>query len=173
MNVHCRHDKQWDMLDVTRFAKVLALAGSDVDGEALAAVRKAGKMLQAANLSFTDIAQSLGSGAIIEGGGDELARLRLRLADADRLIRAYQKEVAKLRAERPTPPGGSPRRTRAEIAATMRSIFGKFQLAQLSNREIARRTGLSPQAVGNWRRRLEAERVSRRRPVHCGRRRAA
>jgi len=41
------------MLDISRFAKILALAGSDKDGEALAALRKAQKMLHAAKLSFT------------------------------------------------------------------------------------------------------------------------
>ena len=51
------------MLDMEPFAKVLAPADSDIDGEALVAIRKAWKMLQAANISFTDVAQSLGSGA--------------------------------------------------------------------------------------------------------------
>jgi hypothetical protein len=44
------------MLDIVRFTKVLALAGSDMDGEALAALRKVRAMLGAANLSFTDVA---------------------------------------------------------------------------------------------------------------------
>ena len=48
------------MLNTERFIKVLTLAGSDRDGEALSALRQARRMLAAAGLSFTDIAQSIG-----------------------------------------------------------------------------------------------------------------
>jgi hypothetical protein len=155
------------MLDMERFAKVLALAGSDIDGEALAALRQARKMLRAANMSFTDIAQSAGS-----GGAVELTRLRVRLADAEALIRNYLQEIARLQA-RQFRPGhtASLKRNRAAIEATMRATLKDEP--HLSDREIARRTGLAPQTVGNWRRRLEAERASRERTVHNGRKRAA
>jgi hypothetical protein len=46
------------------------------------------KMLRAAHLSFTDVAQSFGSGVKVSGGSDELVRLRVRLADAEALARA-------------------------------------------------------------------------------------
>lgn len=46
-------------LDTARLAKLLALAGSDHDGEALAALRKAGDLLKAAGMSFTDLGQRL------------------------------------------------------------------------------------------------------------------
>src|SRR6266853_1742252 len=126
------------MLDISRFVKVLALAGSNVDGESLAALRTAQKMLRATNLSFTDIAQSLENGVPVSGSSDELARLRVELADAVKRIRAYQKELDQLRATRPAAAGGSLKRTRAEIATTMRAIFKNCRLSQLSDREIAR-----------------------------------
>jgi hypothetical protein len=47
--------------------EVLALAGSNMDGEALAALRTAQKMLRAGNLTLTDVAQSWGSG--VKAGG--------------------------------------------------------------------------------------------------------
>jgi Homeodomain-like domain len=161
------------MLDISRFVKVLPLAGSTVDGEASAALCTAHKMLRTANLSFTDMVQSMESGVPISGGGDELARLRVELADAVKLIRAYQKELDQLRAHRSRSAGGTLKRTRAEITATMHGIFKESRLSQFSDREIARRTGLSPQTVGNWRRRIEAERTSKGQTVHNGRRRAA
>jgi transcriptional regulator with XRE-family HTH domain len=157
------------MLDKERFAKVLALAGSDIDGEALAAIRKARKMLQTANMSFTDIARSFGSGGRASGGeSGELTRLRVRLADAEALVRNYLQEIARLRA-RQSGHATSLKRTRAAIEATIRAILKEEP--SLSDREIARRTGLAPQTVGNWRRRLEAERASKRRTVHNGRKR--
>jgi hypothetical protein len=159
------------MLDMERLAKVLALAGSDVDGEALAAIRRARKMLQAANMSFTDIAQSLGGGTKIAGESGELTRLRVRLADAEALIRTYLQEIDRLRSRQSRSHPANLLRTRADIEATIRAIFKNEP--HLSDREIARRTGLSPQTAGNWRRRLEAERASKRRTVHNGRKRAA
>jgi hypothetical protein len=161
------------MLDISRFVKVLALAGSNADGEALAALRTAQRMLRAANMSFTDIAQSLENGVPVTNTGDELARLRLELADAIKLIGAYRKELDQLRASRSASTGGNLKRTRAAIAATMRGILNDPRLSRLSDREIARRTGLSPQSVGNWRKRIEAERASKERTVHNGRRRRA
>ena len=156
------------MLDRERFAKVLALAGSDVDGEALAAIRKARQLLHAATMSFTDIARSLGNGTEASDARNELARVRVRLADAEALIQTNLQEIDRLRSQTRT----GLRRTRAEIAGTIRTILKSPQLARLSDREIARRTGLSPQTVGNWRRRLEAERASKRRTVQNGRARA-
>ncbi|MEI8396501.1 MAG: DUF2786 domain-containing protein [Rhodospirillaceae bacterium] len=54
-------------LDFTKLGKVLALAGSDQDGEALAALRKAGGMLKAAGMSFTDVAEKLKAPAVQNG----------------------------------------------------------------------------------------------------------
>jgi hypothetical protein len=136
------------MLDITRFTKVLALAGSNMDGEALAALRKAKALLSAANLSFTDVAQLLAAGTDSKFEADYL---RAHITE-------LEQELKELRG---APPGtGSLKRARAEIAATMRAIFGDTWLSHLSDREIARRTGVSPQTVGNWRRRLEATQMS-------------
>jgi hypothetical protein len=159
------------MLNISCFAKILALAGSDKDGEALAALRKAQKMLHAAHLSFTDVAQSFEAGRHGSSGSDA-DHLRRCLAEAEKLIVAYQDELAELQAMQSTAPGGSPGQTRAAIAERMRSILGDARLSCLSDREIARRTGLSPQTIGNWRRRLAAERAQRRHTVHNGRRRS-
>jgi len=79
------------MLDIARFAKVLALAGSSSDGEALAALRKARSMLAAAKMSFTDVAQSLDTGW--NGGGD--AELRRRLAAAEKLVIIYLDKIGR------------------------------------------------------------------------------
>src|ERR1700684_2955981 len=151
------------MLDITRFSKVLALAGSNIDGEALAALRKARAMLSAANLSFTDVAQALPSGG---GSGHEADRVRKRVADLEKRIDTYIAEIVRyekreLKQRRRAQPAGPPRagtlkRTRAEIEANMRGVFGDAQLSCLSDREIARNLGLAPQTVGNWRRRLAA-----------------
>ncbi len=43
-------------IDLERLGKLLAVAGSDQDGEALAALRKARKMMEASGQSFTDLA---------------------------------------------------------------------------------------------------------------------
>jgi hypothetical protein len=159
------------MLDMERLAKVLALADSDIDGEALAAIRKAKKLLHAANMSFTDIAQSLGSGG--KAGGDSteidrlqvtITRLHVRLADAEQ-------EIDRLRSRQSRSHPSNLRRTRADIEATLRAVFKDEP--NLSDREFARRIGLSPKTVGIWRRKIEAERASRRRTVHNGRKRAA
>ena len=115
--------------------------------------------------------------AVGGGGGQEAERLQKRVAELeDRLfnclgqITEYEQELKQLRrAQRKgTPHTGSLKRTRAEIAAKMRAFFGDARLSVLSDREIARLTGLSPQTVGNWRRRLEAERAASRRTVHNG-----
>jgi hypothetical protein len=152
------------MLDISRFIKVLALAGSNVDGEALAALRTAQKMLRASNMSFTDVAQCLENGLPVNGGGDtgELARLRVELANAMKRIQYYQNELEQLRAPRSGSASTSLKRTRTEIATRIRAIFNDPRLSQLTDREIARRTGLAPQSVGNWRRRIEAERADKR-----------
>lgn len=46
-------------LDTAKFTKVMALAGSDQDGEALAALRKAQAMLKSVGMSFVDVAEKV------------------------------------------------------------------------------------------------------------------
>jgi hypothetical protein len=49
----------WHRLDLERLAKVLALASSNRDGEALSALRKAEKMLTAVGLGLADLAETV------------------------------------------------------------------------------------------------------------------
>lgn len=49
----------WHRVDLERLAKVLALASSNRDGEALNALRKAEKMLTNVGLGLTDLADSI------------------------------------------------------------------------------------------------------------------
>jgi hypothetical protein len=58
--------------------------------------------------------------------------------------------------------GTSLKHSLAAIEARMRAVPRDPQLARLSDRELARRTGISPQAVGNWRRRVAVERAAAR-----------
>jgi hypothetical protein len=70
----------------------------------------------------------------------------------------YKRKLKKLERERIRP---MPlRRSLAMIEARMRAVLGDPRLARLSDRKLARRTGISPQAVGNWRRRLAAEQAA-------------
>jgi chromosome segregation ATPase len=166
-------------LDITRFAKIFALIGSDKEGEASAALSKTKDLLRAAKWSFTDIAQLVVAGA---SGEHEAERLQERVADLEghlvtcvAQITQYEQELKQLRrAQRKgTSHAGSLKRRQADIEAKMRAVLGDARLSVLSDREIARRTGISPQTVGNWRRRLEAERVASRGTVHNGRKQAA
>jgi hypothetical protein len=163
------------MLNTDRFAKVLALAGSNMDGEALAALRKARVMLAAAGLSFTDVALSIGKAGGHPGHSGEVERLRrqLVLAEVDldvcrKEIEDYKQKLKQLQGERSR--AGSATNLRRSLAARMRAVFGDARLSKLGDRELARRTGISPQAVGNWRRRLAAERAAAQRGVHSGQR---
>jgi hypothetical protein len=56
------------VLDLDKLAKVLALAGSNHDGEALAALRKASGMLKAADMTFVDIGERLKGPAAVQFG---------------------------------------------------------------------------------------------------------
>jgi transposase-like protein len=132
------------IMDTTRLTKLLAMTGSSFDQEALAALRKAQGVVIESGGSWTAMMQNLGRGNGSERGNaallNEISRLRTenrRLHDELKQARA-----AKLK------------RSRATIAVEMHKMFGDPTLAQLSDRELARRTGLSPQTVGNWRRRL-------------------
>jgi hypothetical protein len=151
------------MFNIERFAKVLAVAGSDKDGEALSALRKARSMLADAGLTFTDVAQSIGKAGGHHGrqSGDTEALRGLLLVTEIELeacrheIEQYKRQLKKLEHERTTKK--TLKRSLAAIEARMRAVLNDPRLARLSDRELARRTGISPQAVGNWRRRLAAE----------------
>jgi hypothetical protein len=166
------------MLNTDRFAKVLALAGSNMDGEALAALRKARVMLADAGLSFIDLALSIGKAGGHPGHSGEVERLRrqLVLAEVDldvcrKEIEDYKQQLKQLQCERSRAGSATNlRRSLAAIETRMRAVLGDARLSKLSDRELARRSGMSPQAVGNWRRRLVAERAAAQRGVHSGQR---
>ena len=50
----------------------------------------------------------------------------------------------------------APRPRRGDVPAIIRRALAQPELAALSDRELARRFRISPQTVGNWRRRLDA-----------------
>ena len=96
----------------------------------------------------------------------EVEHLKERVAELDDeltschagMSRKEEKSSRQQRAEPSTAPNPeSLKRTRGEIEARMRSFLEDAQLSTLSDREIAQRSGVAPTTVGNWRRRLDAE----------------
>jgi len=93
---------------------------------------------------------------VILGLREEVEHLKARLGEANDQIQRLGEENMHLRegleqaqATAPIPMAHS----RAAIAALMREIFTDPQRRQLTDRELARQTGLSPTTIGNWRRR--------------------
>ncbi len=89
-------------LDVDRFCKVLALAGSASDGEALSALRRARAMLADSGLSFTDIAARLGQSNDKQNAADraraDLASLIWEYSHKDKTVRGLQQRIGELQA---------------------------------------------------------------------------
>jgi regulator of replication initiation timing len=93
-------------MDVQRLAKVLALAASDNEAEALHALRTAGRLLEAAGLDFVALASRLADGGPLVGA--------TRLEDLEDTVFDLRNEVRHLRAENeklrqgggPAAPGG-------------------------------------------------------------------
>lgn len=85
-----------------RFCKVLALAGSGSDGEALAALRRARAMLADGGLSFTDIAARLNRSNDKQNAADkaraDLASLIWEYSQKDKTVRGLQQRIAELQA---------------------------------------------------------------------------
>jgi len=86
-------------LNRERFVKLIALAESDQDGEALAAIRKAAAMAREAGMS---LGQAVGVDAepppVFTGADIELSMARLRIADLERKLAAGPDE-ARMEAE--------------------------------------------------------------------------
>lgn len=78
-------------MDVQRLAKVLALAGSDNDAEALHALRTAGRLLDGAGLDFVALASRLAEGGPVVSA--------TRLEDLEDTVFDLRNEVRHLRAE--------------------------------------------------------------------------
>ena len=171
-------------LDRDKLAKVLALVDSPSDGEALAALRLARQMLAAAGLEFRDLLPGGGRSfpdrrvpyleALI---GDLKARLAASEAEAEALRRAkretaqdFARQVAALGLEkrqqseslkhriedlkrRLAEAGRSARNNGTKREAVLALLWDP-ETQGLTNREIARRAGVSPQTVSRWRRKL-------------------
>lgn len=80
-------------MDVQRLAKVLALAASDNEAEALHALRTAGRLLEAAGMDFVSLA-----GRLAEGGAAPLPNAE-RLEDLEDALFDLRNEVRRLRSE--------------------------------------------------------------------------
>lgn len=78
-------------MDVQRLAKVLALAASDNEAEALHALRTAGRLLEAAGLDFVALASRLADGGPVVSA--------TRLEDLEDTVFDLRNEVRHLRAE--------------------------------------------------------------------------
>ena len=104
-------------IDYDKLAKILSLAGSGNDGEAVAAVRRAQALLSAEGLSFTDLGlqmrEAAASGSAWHKAADHLgaylreraehreeaAALNRRIADLETAGRAKDRTIAELRGE--------------------------------------------------------------------------
>lgn len=182
-------------MDPDKLAKVLAMAESEHQGEALSALRAARIMLSRAGLSFRDLAERARPGAAFEPHPSsvvppatpaqppppdqlvqglrrqvrdlelELATLRRQLDRAAGDLDRHRDEADRWRklaretAEQLWDVGKALERkhSRHANADRRRAVLDLLQdpgSALLSDQEIARRAGVSPQIVGHWRRRL-------------------
>lgn len=112
-------------VDFEKLGKVLALAGSDKEGEALAALRKADRMLKAAGMDFTGLAERLKTSAA-------------PLADFDT---GFWEDVARHAAKEPPKPKGY---TVDGCTWASREEYERF-CAQEEARREARRRELEPE----------------------------
>jgi DNA-binding NarL/FixJ family response regulator len=177
-------------LDAGKLAKVLALADSEQEGEALAAVRAAGGMLAKAGLSFADLLNAPPSPRcaavdeywlrhvalhVVEALQDEVAGYKREAKDLQRRLNRAQRDLARARREAACwkaaaeSAGGAsavqgadapPRRTHAAIRSAIEAYLADPVKTALSDREIARRVGVSNQTVSNHRKRLTNSRAA-------------
>ncbi|SMF90885.1 hypothetical protein SAMN02982917_0027 [Azospirillum oryzae] len=108
-------------LDTDRFAKVLALAGSDHDGEALAALRKARGMLQTAGMTFTDVAQRMGTPAVPDNSAS------FTDAEFDDLMRQWAEPTAKKKPAPYVDPCGNKWGSKADYESWKASNDARFE----------------------------------------------
>ena len=92
-------------MDVQRLAKVLALAASDNDAEALHALRTAGRLLEGAGLDFVALASRLADGGPVVSA-TRLEDLEDSVFDLRNEIRHLRSENEKLRQGGPNSAGG-------------------------------------------------------------------
>ncbi len=175
------------VMDLEKFAKVLALAESDHHGEAQSALRAARIMLARAGLTFRDLAASAKASeptafvpSNVPGAGDDTFRRKIRELEAR--VRELEHTVEHQDAELIRQRGEAKRwhllaRETAEKLwdvgqaleskriSTAAATDKRKQLIEIlrdpastdwSDREIARRIGITPNAVSYWRWRIAA-----------------
>ena len=180
-------------MDPDKLAKVLAMAESEHQGEAMSALRASRIMLSRAGMSFRDLADGArprpapsaaptttpAPPAKAPPPDEVVLGLRRQVADLERELAALKRQLdktsgeldrqkeeadrwrvlARETAEKLWDVGKAleRRRVRHTSADKRRAILDHLQdpgSAMLSDHEIARRVGASPQAVAHWRRRL-------------------
>jgi DNA-binding transcriptional ArsR family regulator len=180
-----------------RLAKVLQLLGSPHDGEALSAARRTIAILRQTGLEPDEVAKRLTSAPTGNVAQHRTILLETQLAAANSSIVALKAElkhwqdqawaaaslVAELedsvRQARAIPPDaandspdGALPRTQAEKRAAIMALLRDPATSGLADRELARRLALSPQTIGNWRRRL-GQKVQGTTPGHVMARRGS
>ncbi len=173
------------VMDLEKFAKVLALAESDHHGEAQSALRAARIMLARAGLTFRDLAATARTGdqaafvpTNVPGAGEDTFRRKIRELEArvrelEHTLENQDAELIRQRgetkrwhllaretAEKLWDVGQAleSKRVRAAVASDKRKqlveVLRDPVSADWSDREIARRLGVTPNAVSYWRWRL-------------------
>jgi chromosome segregation ATPase len=138
-------------MDVQRLAKVLALAASDNDAEALHALRTAKRLLDGAGHDFVSLAEKLANPfpAAATDHAAEIDTLENAVFDLRNEVRHLRAENEKLRQARPAPPPQPPAtlagaaqdaaaaiRLRAELAAAQDALDAE-------RAEVARHTAIA------------------------------
>jgi regulator of replication initiation timing len=143
-------------MDVQRLAKVLALAASDNEVEALHALRTAGRLLESAGLDFVALAANLAGGGPLHGA-TRLEDLEDTVFDLRNEIRHLRSENEKLRREGPAAPAPGLAdaaqdaalliRLKAELDDTKDTLAAEKRRADGAEREILVLHGDLGQAV--------------------------
>ncbi|MBI1209138.1 MAG: hypothetical protein GC191_17840 [Azospirillum sp.] len=174
-------------MDPDKFAKVLAMAESDHQGEAQSALRAARIMLSRAGLTFRDLAGLIRHPPVCElprpeptlverlGQRRQIEELENQIGELVRKIERQRCEIDKQRqeadrwrklaretAEQLWDLGKTVERraTRPTTEQRRKAILEHLRdpaTAQWSDREIARRVGTSPVTVAHWRRQLSID----------------
>ena len=118
-------------MDLEKFAKVLALAGSSNDMEALAALRRARQMLAADDMDFIDVVDSLvsiptGDAEVIEELEATILELRGEIRDLKSENRRLRRDAAAPASARTSPTNaGTVARLRAELASVDETLSAR------------------------------------------------
>ncbi|ARJ66650.1 metalloendopeptidase [Magnetospirillum sp. ME-1] len=137
-------------MDVQRLAKVLALAASDNDAEALHALRTAGRLLEAAGLDFVALASRLAEGGPVVSA--------TRLEDLEDTVFDLRNEIRHLRSENEKLRQGGP------VAGTGAAAGGLAAAAQDVAQSIRLKAELDElrETLGAEKRRADAAQAAER-----------